>query len=647
VNAGDEDDTAQREPAIAGSFFSPKRAPCDCEECAASSLRGAGKGNVMPRASFVVLGIVGSAVLALVGAAPAQEDAKGRTTLGLIEIKGKPLNRPPELAYLFGQGEEVTLRQLVDAVRDAAGDDDIGGLVLRLKDAELKPSQVEELGAAIGRYRQSGKKVYLFSESFGTGDFLLAAHCDRVLGQKGGPVSLPGLYMEEMFLADTLAWAGVRADFVQVGDYKGASEALARNAPSPQWDQNINQLLDSMYANVRGPIMEGRNLSGQELDRAMEDLWFGQVEEAAAAGLIDSAIDLPELSGVMREEYGGAVAWDSDIIETGGGQMDAANPFALFAILSKKPDHDADGPTIAVVHIDGPIVDGESSAGGLMGSASVGSRTIRNALEDVRKDDDIKGVVLRIDSPGGSATASEIIWQGVQRVREKKPVWVSVGSMAASGGYYCAVAGERIYVNPSSIVGSIGVVGGKLTLDGLYDRLRVNVVGRGRGPRAGMFASGDGWDEREKNEVREKMTRTYDLFTRRVTEGRPGIDLSRTAEGRLFTGDKAVGLAMADEVGGLSEAITELAARLDLDEYGVMDFPAPRSLQEIMQEALGGMANARAPGAAGPALSPLAQAARAALGDDVFGQVAPQVDALVRMREQRVMLVSPRLLIWK
>src|SRR5690606_7120002 len=135
-------------------------------------------------------------------------------------------------------------------------------------------------------------------------------------------------------------------------------------------------------------------------------------------------------------------------------------------------------------------------------------------------DDLIKGVIIRINSPGGSATASEVIWRGVQRVAAKKPVWVSVGSMAASGGYYIAVAGDKIYVTPSGIVGSIGVVGGKISMGGLYDLLHVNVVERARGPRADLFSSSQPWTDQQRAFVRDKMAETYDLFTRRVAQGR-------------------------------------------------------------------------------------------------------------------------------
>jgi protease-4 len=285
----------------------------------------------------------------------------------------------------------------------------------------------------------------------------------------------------------------------------------------------------------------------------------------------------------------------------------------------------------------------------------VGSRTVRNALEDILTEDLVKGVVVRIDSPGGSATASEIIWQGVKRVAEKKPVWVSVGSMAASGGYYIAVSGSKIYVNPSSIVGSIGVVGGKMSMEDLYKNLRVNVVGRGRGPMAEMFASHRVWSEEQRATVRAKMTETYELFTSRVSAGRPGIELSQTAEGRLFTGDKAIALKMADKLGGLRVAIEDMASELSLDDYEVLDYPAPRAFPDVLKDAMGSFVSA--PGAIGagigaPGATPSAPAivggvVREVLGEKAWRQMAPSVEAFMQLRDHKVLLVSPRMIVFR
>ena len=581
-------------------------------------------------------------------------DAPAKARVASIEISGALAERPPELSYLFGAGETSTLSGVIETLRDAAHDDAIRGVMIRLKDAELTATQVQELAEAMKVVQAAGKKIHVFSDAYATPELLLASHCDEAIAQDGGPVMFSGMYMEEMFLADTLKWAGLQPDFVQVGDYKGASEAMARNAPSKEWDQNINQLLDSLYANMRAPIKAARKLDDAGLDKAMSQTWLADANDAKAAGLLDSVIDLPTLSAHLESAYGSKIAWRELDSSAGGDDAlaDMSNPFALLMKLKQKPDMSPEGDALAIVHIEGPIVDGESAgAGPLGGSSSVGSRTIRNALEDIRKDDNFKGAILRINSPGGSATASEIIWQGVRRLAEKKPVWVSVGSMAASGGYYIAVAGDKIYANPSSIVGSIGVVGGKITLTELYKKFHVNVVGRARGPRAEMFASNVGWDDAMKAEVRRKMTDTYNTFTKRVTMGRPGIDLATTAEGRLFTGDKAIGMKMADKIGGLQTTIDDLADSLHISDFEVMHFPAPRTLEEIAKDTLGGMVSSPRVSASdftstlvGPAMI---GAVREIVGPKAWAQIEPSLTGILQLRDEPVVLISPSVLIFR
>lgn len=580
--------------------------------------------------------------------------AEEKARIALIEIEEAPTEKPSDLSWLFADAEVPTLLDYVGAIQEAGEDDGITAIVIRLKDASLTASQVEEISAAIQTARKGGKKVHLFADTYGNTEFMLGAACDEVIAQDGGAVSFPGIYMEEMFLADTLKWAGLEASYVQVGDYKGASEQMARNSPSPQWSQNIDQLLDSMYANLRKPILSGRGLDNAKLDGAMEKLWLADSADAKEAGLVNSVIDLPALGSHLKAQYGKPIRWERPMAQE-EQSLDMSNPFAMLSKLSSQPKYTPEGDTIAVVHIDGTIVDGESGGGGLMGGgSSVGSRTIRNTFETLIGEKDIKGVVLRIDSPGGSATASEIMWQGVQRYKKEtgKPVWVSVGGMAASGGYYLAVSGDKVYVNPSSIVGSIGVVGGKVSLDGLYDKFKVNVVGRGRGPRAEMFASAKAWGKKESAEVRSKMTDTYNLFTKRVVAGRSGIDLATTAEGRLFTGDKAIGNKMADAIGGLEVCITDMADQLQLEDFEVMHYPEPRPIGEVVKDMLGGFGVQAPLGHASantmsPARAQLNAFASEVLGVKAWGQVAPSFNAMLQLRDEPVVLVSPTVLIQK
>lgn len=609
----------------------------------------------MIREVLVRCGLVGAMVVTGISvSSAAAHTPSGETSVGLIEIRGKLEERPSSMESLFGSDGHSTLRQMVAIIDDAAGDANLDALVIRLRDPELTTTQVEELGQAMKRCRDAGKKIHLFSDNYGTPELLMGSHCDEVIMQSGGQVTLPGLYMEEMYLADTFSWVGIKPDFVQIGDYKGASEPMARSGPSPQWDQNINQLLDGIYGNIRTDLKTGRKLDDSGLDRAMEKAVMASGEVAKAAGLVDAEVDLPALTDHLKTVYSGDIEWENLTESDASASMDLQNPFTLMSKLLKPTSHKPKRDTIAVLHVDGPIVDGDSSSGGLFGGDSVGSYTIRRSLQELEDEGKIKGVVLRVNSPGGSAIASESMWLGLKRLSEKKPVWVSVGSMAASGGYYIAVSGGKIFVNPSSIVGSIGVVGGKLAMGGLYEKVKLHVVPRSRGPMGGLLGSTEPWTDAERSLIRTRMTETYDQFTRRVTAGRTGIDLSKTAEGRLFTGNVAIGNKMADQIGGLTEAIHAMASQVGLSEggYDVQDYPPAPGLGEMLEQMFGTMASApRVGGAAGAsgdaALSGAVALLREVVGPRAWDSVRAQLSALMEMRKEHVLLVSPRVLIFK
>lgn len=562
-------------------------------------------------------------------------------SLAVIEIVGSPAEVEVGYSWL-GDGSD-SLLGIINTIDTLVYDREFSGLVIRLKDSALSATQVEEIGSAIKRLQDADKKVHVFAEGYGTTDLLLAAYADEAILQQGGFVSFPGLHAEEMYLADTLNWIGVQAQLVQVGDFKGANEQMTRSMPSPAWDENIDGLLDSMYANIRTILMEGRDLTESELDESMRVIWSANGEEAIEAGVIDAEIDLPVLRDYFADQYDGEVEWVTDPYDT-NGQSESFSPFSIFSGLATPSGGsvNVDHPTIAVLHINGTIIDGDSSAGGLFGGGtSVGSRTIRNAIETILAEDLIEGVIVRIDSPGGSAIASEVMWQGVERLKSEKPVWVSVGSMAASGGYYVLSAGERVFVNPSSIVGSIGVVGGKYAMGELYDKAKINIVERSRGPMGDLFSSSSAWDSNQIAIMRREMKETYNLFTSRVEAGREGIDLSKTAEGRLFVGADAVELRMADEVGGIDDAINGLAAKVGLDDFDVVHYPQPPSFEEMLLEQFGQFL--QSPGV-NINLNPFESVLRTMLGAERYESIVDSLNALMLLDKERVLLVSPRVI---
>jgi len=596
----------------------------------------------IPRVLLAAAAALTSATLANAGA-----------TIGWVELDGPLLEKPDPFAWLAGPDAAPTLLDVIDTFDEAAHRDDIDAVVVRLREPALTLSQIEEIGVAMKRVRDAGKQIHVFADVYGPGGLMLGSYADNVLMQSGGAVTFPGIYMEEMFLADTLAMAGLKADYVQIGAYKGAEEQLVNSKPSEAWDENISQLLDSLYANQRAIVKNGRGMSDKKLDRAMDEAWLADGKVAKKIGLIDKELDRLDLDAWLEKKYG-EFDYEMDLGPAGESAIDLANPFAMLSLLSEDPANHPTRDTIAVVHIDGPIIDGESSPKSLLGGASVGSITIREALARIENDDLIKGLIVRINSPGGSAIASESIWLGVRRVAQKKPVWVSVGAMAASGGYYIAVSGDKIYADPSSIVGSIGVVGGKIARAGLYEKLKIGITPRARGPHAAMFGSLDSWSSDDRRLVTDRMTDVYDLFVRRVRAGRKGIDISKTAEGRLFTGDKAIGMKMVDTIGGFEVALTDMAGELGLRDgrYDVMNYPGPKSITEMLEGVFSGF-GVTAPGvgankvAASNALAGFTAAAEELLGPTSWATLRDSMNAMLQLRDENVLLLSPRVLLFR
>jgi len=566
--------------------------------------------------------------------------ASAETRIAWMELEGDLAEKPGPFDWLMGDGA-TTLADLVTTFEELAGSESIDGVVLRLRNPSWNAAQIEGVGRAIRALRDAGKRVHAFSDIYEQGTLRLASYADEVILQQGGAVFFPGIYMEEMFLANTLEMIGVTADYVQIGDYKGADEMLMNAQPSPEWEENISQLLDTLYEALREEMKTNRGLSDKRLDDAMERAWYADGTTAITHGLIDAEIDRLELNDHLRAAYGEAVQYDLSYDPSRAtAKLDMANPFAMLRKLSEEPKNVPERDTIAVIHIDGPIIDGESQPETAFGGGSVGAVTIRKALKEIEDEDLIKGVIVRINSPGGSAIASENIWQGVRRVAETKPVWVSVGDMAASGGYYIAVAGERIYVDRSSIVGSIGVVGGKLALGDLYEKVELNVVGRSRGPAASLFATGPTWTEDQRSLVRDRMRETYELFTQRVAQGREKIDLSKTAEGRLFAGTKAIELRLADELGGLHDALYAMADEAGLpDDFDVLHYPGPQSFDDFLEN----LTSVFGVEIESPALV----AIRELVGPAAWDRLRDAMTAMSQLRTEPVLLVSPRTLIFR
>lgn len=517
----------------------------------------------------------------------------GKRLVGWLEISGHLADSPMPLAWVDEDEQKSTLRGLVRTLNRIAQDKRYLGVVLYLPDPQLQLAQVKELTAAVERLREAGKKVLAFAEAYELSGYLLACAADKVVLQTNGEMFLSPLEVEEVYLAGMLEKIGVRADLIQIGRFKGAREPLTNTRPSEEWSQNMEGLLDDLYGQIVQTIAQRRGLEAQEVERALAESWGMTDRQHVERRLVDAVSDrsLTEVSG---ELFGSDFEWDPEML-AGRQREQAQNPLAIFQKLMQGPKQRIQRPSIMVVRASGVVTMGESQVGGeragVFGVDRIGSGTVAEALAEARENENVKGVILRIDSPGGSAVASEAIWQAIHQTAQSKPVYASIGPMAASGGYYIACAADRIYVNEASIVGSIGVVGGKLALGGLYEKLGLYVQRRWRGPMGDLFNSVEPFTEAQKQALMQAMRHIYDVFVERVKTGRGArlADVAAVAEGRLFTGRQAVGNGLADAVGGLDQAVTALAQELGLakGQYDLVDRPEPLSLSEYLEDLFG------------------------------------------------------------
>ncbi|MFG0330328.1 MAG: S49 family peptidase [Phycisphaerales bacterium] len=591
---------------------------------------------------------LGALALAVVVAAPSFGQ-NGR--VGWITLDRPLREKPDPFAWLVGEDPDGSFLKTLEKFDHAADRDDIVSVVVDLKDLQVSMAQLASLRDAIDEVQRAGKPVSVFAEIYGTPELLLASTADEVIIQPGGVASFPGLYAEEIYLADTLKLVGLEAQMVQVGDYKGAAEQFGRSSPSPEWSENIDQLMDDLWTWMSEMLRDGRGYSSEEFDEVLAKAWALDARQAIELGLVDVAIDAYELDEYLSQRFNGAEITEKLGPTPSAMDIDFGNFFAVFNMFSREPDHTPKRDTIAVVHIDGPIIDGESvPASPFGGGEMVGSATVRRALKEIEENDLIKGLVVRINSPGGSAIASEIIWRGVRSVAEHKPVFVSVGSMAASGGYYIAVSGDRIYVNEPSIVGSIGVVGGKIVMGGLYEKLDIGVTPRARGPRAELASSIRPWTASEVQEVRALMSEIYDLFASRVIENRGDrVDMSKIAEGRLFTGRQAIENGMADGLADFETVVELLASEAGLADgsYDTMSYPGPKSFEEMLEEMMPFGVQAPALMSGGLTTAIGAEALRAVFGDAAWGSIGDALAGLAELRDEPVVLVAPRTIVFR
>jgi protease-4 len=582
--------------------------------------------------------------------APATRPSFGRGILERVRSAPSPnarvayvdLDRPvveAPASFAFFADTSLTLQSIVERLRQARSDRDLRAVLLNFGSTSLNLAQAQELRDALVELRKAGKRTFVYADSYGTAEYIAASGSRDICLMSGGELVIPGIGLEAMFARELLDKIGVKADYVQIGQYKGADEPFTRTAPSEEMRGELDKILDSLYAEIVDGISHHRNLPRTEVVEMINNVYL-PARLAKERQFVDHLVDQDGLRDLLKRELGR----DIELIHNYGvperDEIDFSNPFSMLSLFSGGNPPPATRPSVAVVYAEGVIVDGEASESIFGNTGQIGSGDIRRAMRIASRDPMVKAIVLRIDSPGGSASASEVMWQAVRRAAQDKPLVVSIGGMAASGGYYVACAGDQVFADSAALVGSIGVLGGKLVIEELFAKVGLHTESFTRGGNADLFTWSRPFTDSQRRLITNWMQQTYDQFTDRILTGRKDRirDIHEVAHGRIFVARQARELGLVDELGGIEAAIAHAAARANLAEgsYDIRTLPPTRTIVDLLR------------GGGSEAAAPLKPAPRSAI--DVFlTPLAPslrqpvrrQLQVMYLLQERPVLLVSP------
>lgn len=583
-------------------------------------------------AVLAVVASLGFTTLVAPGGLLAQETTPPSPPARLLRLtlRGQVFEGAPPMG-IFGNVSGSSLRSIVDALRGAADDPSVAGLILRLRGTSMSWTQMQTLRRELIRFRRSGKPSHCFIDSAGTRTFLLASACSEVTLHPTGIIEIPGVQGQRVFFKELLDKVGIVFEELRVGRYKSAAEGFTRKESSDPVREEMQAILDEVYADLIESLAQNRELEPLEARALIDRRLFG-AEEAREAGLVDHVEYSSEYEervckvGDRRLEIQEARLAPSMDLDFSG----LAGMIKLFNELmggGRGRSATSGTPRLALVVAEGPIMDSASSVD-LFGSAAITPREFVRIFRRVREDDSVKAVVFRVNSPGGSALASDLILREVELTAKEKPVVVSMADTAASGGYYISCGATWIFAERATLTGSIGVIGAIPSVRPVMETIGVRLETYSRGKRADIVSAyGDLTDEGREMFL-EYMRRVYDQFIDHVATGRGlGRDaVASIAEGRVWTGARAREIGLVDAVGGVEDAMAHARDLAGLpEESEILTLPRPKTFLDILQGEV--------------------RAAPVALRE-VLGLVPEDFRAALRQVEWLLTLRGPRALTW-
>jgi len=471
--------------------------------------------------------------------------------------------------------QDQGLDEILHAISVAKDDDDIKGISLNNNFILAGLAQTQAIRKALEEFKESGKFVYAYADFYAQKDYYLASVADSVFINPVGALDFKGLSSEVLFFKDLQEKSGIKLEVIRHGKYKSAVEPFISNEMSEANRTQISELIGSLWNSMVEDISDARNLMPQDLNAIADTLGGRTPEFATETKLIDGVVFYDQYEDRLKRAVDSVLDKELNVI-----MLEDYVVRSNQKVINKGTDK------VAVVFAQGEIIYGEG------GPEIIGQDLLTEAIRNARDDEKVKAIVLRINSPGGSALTSDIIWREIELAKKKKPVVVSMGNVAASGGYYIAVGADKIYAEPTTITGSIGVFGAIPNMTELAEDIGINAEQVGTNENSVEYSLFEPMSDNFRSLVRESIESTYETFLDRVSQGRDMsmAEVDSLAQGRVWSGVDAQRVGLVDKLGNLEDAIAEAAglAELTEDDYGIKKFPKYKTGFERLMEDFGG-----------------------------------------------------------
>jgi protease-4 len=527
---------------------------------------------------FLIICFFGILLLGVLFSSESDDLVKVRSN-SVLELKlDFPINdyagKTKFVEYPFlNEDKKNGLFNIIDAINYAETDDKIKGISIDNNFINAGISQTKALRGALDKFKASGKFVVAYGDIYSQKDYYLSSVADTIYLNPVGMMEFKGLYTERLYFKDFQEKSGFKMEVVRLGKYKSAVEPFLASEMSDNNREQISVYLNSLWNEMKLDISKSRSIPVDRLNRIADSLLARNPNLAKSSNLIDKIAYHDEYVNGMKYALGIDSEKDLNLIEVADYSEYASNK--LKANYNKNK--------IAVIFAEGDIMYAEGEKG------IVGHGAINRSLQKARKDDKIKAIVLRVNSPGGSALASELIWREIELTKKVKPVIVSMGDLAASGGYYIASNAHKIIAEPTTITGSIGVFGMLPNGKNLADNMGINAEQVVTNKNAVTYSFFEPLNTEQRRFIKEGILDIYDLFSKRVAEGRnlTREQVETIAQGRVWTGADAVKNGLVDELGGLDLALKYAAEAADIQDYKIKEFPVFEKNLDKMLEDLG------------------------------------------------------------